>query len=85
MRLHLCDLMPANSVAVVCISFGGYGLSAICIINTENELIFTTCPCVYIELCSSGVQPVVFVMHAWICDWNIHVRFSRTFASSPYI
>lgn len=53
--------------AIVCISFNRYRLSAICIINTENELIFTTCPCVYIELCSRpGVYIHSVVLDLWL-------------------
>lgn len=40
--------------ATVCISFSRYRLRAICIITTENELIFTTSPHVDIELWSWG-------------------------------
>lgn len=42
--------------AIVWISFNRYGLSAICIINTENELISTTWPCLHIESCFRGVH-----------------------------
>lgn len=53
--------------SIVCISFNRYRCNAICIINTENGLIFTTCLCVYWVMFLAGAFRV-FVLHAWICD-----------------
>lgn len=50
--------------ATVCISFSRYRLRTICIITTENELIFTTSPHVDIELWLG------FALGAWV----VHVH-----------